>query len=101
MKWLNIILIVIWVCLLGYGVYSAWQSFENAQTLVRSEIVQTSDGVTMYDDWGLANYSHWMFVLYLIPALFLMPWWWQSLIMAVTLGIVGIVMMNCHPDHNI
>jgi len=80
MKWINLSLLVIWLCLLGLGIFWAWQSFDNAQVIAGGGYVYDNDGKTigMYDTWEKNNWPDWMFGL-AAPIILLteMPVWWM------------------------
>ena len=63
MKWINISLLIIWLCLLALGMFWAWQSFDNMQVLSSGGFLYDDNGevVGLWDGWDRAHYPHWMF----------------------------------------
>ena len=79
LKWINISLLIIWLCLLTIGIFWAWQAFDNMEALSSGGYLYGDNGevLGLWDGWDKANYPHWMFSIAL-PIILLtgMPYWW-------------------------
>lgn len=88
MKWINLSLLIIWLCLLGLGMFWAWQSFNNMQTISGGGYLYDDVGeiIGFWDGWDKADYPHWMFALAL-PIMLLtdMPFWWMIMFWSITI----------------
>ena len=80
MKWINISLLIVWLCLLGIGMFWTWQSFDNMQTIAGGGYLYSDNGdvIGLWDRWEKANYPDWMFGI-AAPIILLteMPVWWM------------------------
>jgi hypothetical protein len=80
MKYLNLSLLILWLCLLGLAIYWAWQSFDNMEVIAGGGYLYDDNGEVngMWDRWQKADYPHWMFgIAFPVILLFNMPVWWM------------------------
>lgn len=80
MKYLNLSLLILWLCLLGLGIFWAWQDFNNTEVTAGGGYLYNDNGevIGLWDRWEKANYPDWMFGIAL-PIILLtgMPVWWM------------------------
>ncbi len=99
MKWLNISLLIVWLCLLGIGTFWAWQSFNNMETITGGGYLYDNGKVIgLWDRWEKANYPDWMFGI-AAPIILLteMPVWWMIPFWSIGAWLVLWVYIN-RPD---